>query len=170
MKSAWHFIFNHSVLLCPNLYSTNLHNSLRTCSILALVHTNSTLLYCLLGYFGTSYNSSARTPQKTRVTYQTASSLIRYQHWAWRGQLRKHSLIYCCVLDRVHGAVAWQRVDQICFNILAIRLYGGVCGGHTFPVHIEIFQSCYVASDKLLNVPCVGTSPVRTRNSESCRR
>jgi hypothetical protein len=23
------------------------------------------------------------------------------QHWAWPGRHRKHSLIYCCVLDRV---------------------------------------------------------------------
>jgi hypothetical protein len=32
---------------------------------------------------------------------------------ARRGRHGKHSLIYCCVLDRVYIAVAWQRVDQI---------------------------------------------------------
>jgi hypothetical protein len=37
MKSSCYFIFNHSVLLCPYLYSINLHNSLRTHSILVLV-------------------------------------------------------------------------------------------------------------------------------------
>jgi hypothetical protein len=37
MKSSCYFVFNHPVRLCPNLYSTNLHNSLRTCSILILV-------------------------------------------------------------------------------------------------------------------------------------
>jgi hypothetical protein len=37
MKSSYYFVFNHSVLLCPNLYSTNLHNSLRTCSILVRI-------------------------------------------------------------------------------------------------------------------------------------
>jgi hypothetical protein len=74
---------------------------------------NSTLLDYLLGYSETSYNSSTRTPQKTRVTCLTASSLARYQHWEWRGRHRKHSLIYCCVLDRVYGDVAWQCVDQI---------------------------------------------------------
>jgi hypothetical protein len=37
MKSSCYFVFNHSVLLCPNLYSTNFHNSLRTWSILILV-------------------------------------------------------------------------------------------------------------------------------------
>jgi hypothetical protein len=26
--------------------------------------------------------------------------------------------MYCCVLDRVYRAVAWQRVDQIRYNIL----------------------------------------------------
>jgi hypothetical protein len=36
----------------------------------------------------------------------------------WRGRHRKHSLVYCCVLDRVYRAVAWQRVDQIRYNIL----------------------------------------------------
>jgi hypothetical protein len=46
---------------------------------------------CLLGYSGSSYNSSAQTSQKTRVTCQTASSLVRYQHWAWRARHRKHS-------------------------------------------------------------------------------
>jgi hypothetical protein len=32
-----YFVFNHSTLLYPNMYSTNPHNSLRTCSILVLV-------------------------------------------------------------------------------------------------------------------------------------
>jgi hypothetical protein len=36
MKSCC-FVFNHSALLCPILYSINLHNSLRTRSILVLV-------------------------------------------------------------------------------------------------------------------------------------
>jgi hypothetical protein len=48
---------------------------------------------------------------RIRITI-TASSLVRYQQWAWRGRHRKHSLIYCCVLDRVYRAVAWQHVDQ----------------------------------------------------------
>jgi hypothetical protein len=55
-------------------------------------------------------------PQKTHVTCQTASSLFRYQHWEWRGH-RKHSLIYFCMLNRVYGAVAWQRVDQLRYNM-----------------------------------------------------
>jgi hypothetical protein len=45
------------------------------------------LIYCCL----------AQTTQKTRVTCQTASSLVRYQHWAWHGLHRKHNY-YCRVL------------------------------------------------------------------------
>jgi hypothetical protein len=37
MESSCYFVFSHSVLVCPDLYSTNLHNSLRTCSIPARV-------------------------------------------------------------------------------------------------------------------------------------
>jgi hypothetical protein len=35
------------------------------------------------------YSCMAQTTQKTRVTYQTASSLVRFQHRAWRGRHRK---------------------------------------------------------------------------------
>jgi hypothetical protein len=56
-----------------------------------------TLPDCLLSYSRPSYNSSARTPQQTPVTCQTASSLVRYQRWAWRGRHRKRRLLYCCV-------------------------------------------------------------------------
>jgi hypothetical protein len=38
--------------------------------------------------------------------------------YARRGRRRKHSLVYCCVLDPVYRAVAWQRIDQICYIIL----------------------------------------------------
>jgi hypothetical protein len=37
---------------------------------------------------------------------------------ARRGRHRKHSFIYCRLLDRVHVAVAWERADQICYNII----------------------------------------------------
>jgi hypothetical protein len=70
-------------------------------------HAQKTQFYCCV----------EQTTQKTRVTCQTASSLVRYQHWTWRGRHRKHSLVYCCVLDRVYRAVAWQRVDGIRYNI-----------------------------------------------------
>jgi hypothetical protein len=35
--------------------------------------------------------------------------------WRHRGH-GKHSLLYCCLLDRVYRAVAWQRVDEIRYN------------------------------------------------------
>jgi hypothetical protein len=65
----------------------------------------------------------AQTTQKTRVTCQTVSSLVRYQHLACRGRHRKHSLIYCCVLDRAYRAVAWQRVDQIRYNAMLLNAH-----------------------------------------------
>jgi hypothetical protein len=47
--------------------------------------------------------------------------VIAIQPAYWRvGRIyRKHSFLYCRVLDRVYRAVAWQRVDQIHYNILA---------------------------------------------------
>jgi hypothetical protein len=37
MKSSCHFFFSHSVLLCPNLYSAKIHNSLTAPSCISLV-------------------------------------------------------------------------------------------------------------------------------------
>jgi hypothetical protein len=37
IKSSCYFVFSHSVLLCPSLYSTNLHNSLTAPNYTALV-------------------------------------------------------------------------------------------------------------------------------------
>jgi hypothetical protein len=43
-------------------------------------------------------HSLAQTTQKTRVTCQTASWFVRYQHWEWRERHRKHSpMEYCCI-------------------------------------------------------------------------
>jgi hypothetical protein len=33
---------------------------------------------------------------------------------------RKYIFLYCCVLDRVYRAVAWQSFDQIGYNILIV--------------------------------------------------
>jgi hypothetical protein len=84
---------------------------------------SSTLLYPL----GTDhaqktqplYYCMAQTTQKTRVTCQTASSLVRHEQWAWLGRHRKHNLIYYCVFGSVHRAVARQRVDRIRYNIIS---------------------------------------------------
>jgi hypothetical protein len=79
----------------------------------------------------------AQTTQKTRVTCETASSLVHYQQWTWRGRHRKQSLIYCYVLDRVYRTVAWQRVDQIRYSIVA-KLYYTV---HRLPVILFVANS-----------------------------
>jgi hypothetical protein len=48
-------------------------------------------------------------------TYSNTYDVIAIQPVYWRVDrtYRKHSFLYCCVLDRVYRAVAWQRVDQI---------------------------------------------------------
>jgi hypothetical protein len=48
MKSYFYFVFNHSVLLSPNLYSIKFYNSLRTCSILVLVLSTAEPSWTLL--------------------------------------------------------------------------------------------------------------------------
>jgi hypothetical protein len=46
-----------------------------------------------------------------------AGCITRCSTVARRGRHRKHNPIYCCVLGRVYRAVAWQRVDVICYSI-----------------------------------------------------
>jgi hypothetical protein len=36
------------------------------------------------------------------------------------------SLFYCCVLDCVYGAVAWQYIDQIRYNINEVSINSGL--------------------------------------------
>jgi hypothetical protein len=73
MKSSCYFIFNHSSLHCPNQYSINLHNSLRTHSILVLalstVEPSWILHFAPFAWFHRYYFSLRRTP--------TSSSLPR---------------------------------------------------------------------------------------------
>jgi hypothetical protein len=57
------FFFNHFVLLCPNLRSTDLHSSLRTCSTLILVPSATQNWTCSTNCL--QDNFSAQTPQKT---------------------------------------------------------------------------------------------------------
>jgi hypothetical protein len=95
MKSSFYFIFNHSVLLCPNLYSTNLHNSLTTCSILVLVLSNALHSHGLstpssnsLFQLMTDYVKVKVTPLcRTGTDYGAFTSLISL----WDGPCRKHS-------------------------------------------------------------------------------
>jgi hypothetical protein len=41
-------------------------------------------------------------------------------YWLVGRIYRKHSFVYCCVLDHVYRAVAWQHVDQIRYNMSAV--------------------------------------------------
>jgi hypothetical protein len=56
--------------------------------------------------------------QETQVTWPPPTAA-----WLHRGH-GKHSLLYCCMLDRVYKAVASQRVDEIHYNIAHITLQG----------------------------------------------
>jgi hypothetical protein len=113
----------------------------------------------------------AQTTQKTLVTWQTASSLVRYQHWTWRGQHRKHSLIYCCVLDRVYRAVAWQRVDQIRYSIfLLINI--SFCRASTVRIQGQRHLTNIVCHTRppalaLIEQSAIAAAGTRTRSSKS---
>jgi hypothetical protein len=61
------------------------------------------------------YSCIAQTAHKTRVTCQTASSLVRYQHWAWCGKRRKQLPILFRVrpcLQRCCPATRWSNPWQ----------------------------------------------------------
>jgi hypothetical protein len=77
MKSSCRFLFNHPVLLCPNLYSIHLHNSLRTRSILVLVLSTaepSWTLFCDI-FISLTHGFSAMTDCKRPLL-----SLINLRH------------------------------------------------------------------------------------------
>jgi hypothetical protein len=61
-----YFGFNHSVLLCPNLYSINLHNSLRTRSNLDLVLSTAEPSWTLFrdGYVSLTHGLTSMTACK----------------------------------------------------------------------------------------------------------
>jgi hypothetical protein len=116
-KSLWSLVFNHSVLLWPNLYSTNIHNSLKTCSILSDAPT-------LRIHF--SFKHFAQTPRKTFciVDHVTALySTARYAEMCLQSRCLETDYItpfyFCVRVSRgAYRAVAWQCVDQICYSIL----------------------------------------------------
>jgi hypothetical protein len=77
MKSSCDFVFNHSVLFCPTLYSINLHNSLRTRSILVLVHSTANPP----GLFtNPSYSRSSLYRFCTDITENTVLLLLSADH------------------------------------------------------------------------------------------
>jgi hypothetical protein len=49
---------------------------------------------------------------------------IQPVYWRVDRIYRKHSFLYCCMLGRVYRAVAWQRVDEICYNFIGDYLVG----------------------------------------------
>jgi hypothetical protein len=64
------------------------------------------------------YSRGTDTHHRKHVTWPPSNAA-----WLHRGH-GKHSLLYCCVLDRVYRAVAWQRVDQIRYNTYVIYRRG----------------------------------------------
>jgi hypothetical protein len=51
-------------------------------------------------------------------TYSTHISRDRYPAIMWRHRGHgKNSFLYCCMLDCVYRAVAWQRVNQLRYNV-----------------------------------------------------
>jgi hypothetical protein len=76
--------------------------------------------------------------------------------WCHRGH-GKHSFLYCCVLDRVYRAVAWQRVDQICYNInipavvlqMSIRKY--TVRRNSYKIRKELLKTEYQSSSANIN-------------------
>jgi hypothetical protein len=84
MKSSCYFVFNHPVLLCPNLYSTDLHSSLRTRSILVPVLSTAepswtlwALCYDRIKHPFGSYDQIFFTVRQLRVCWCGALSLTR---------------------------------------------------------------------------------------------
>jgi hypothetical protein len=52
-------------------------------------------------------------------------------YWRFGRIYRKHSFLYCCVLDRVYRAIAWQLVDQIRYVYIYIYIV-------TYQLHLII--------------------------------
>jgi hypothetical protein len=132
MRSSY-FIFNHSVLICPNPYSIDLHNSLRTRSILVLVLSTAepswTLLSCKQtrviqlpqGWTTQFYCRVAQTTQKT--SHVIAISPVYWRTDCCLATSYKQSF-YCRVRASrgVHRAFAWQCVDMSQYTESALEL------------------------------------------------
>jgi hypothetical protein len=69
--------------------------------------------------------------QKRHVTWQLPTFAVTSLHL--RGSMFTEPLIYCCVLDRVYGAVAWQCVDQISYNIV-------LCSGYLISCDHQLYR------------------------------
>jgi hypothetical protein len=96
------------------------HNSLRTCSILVLILSNAPRFWI---HF--SYKHFAQTPRKTVCILDGVTalhSIVRYAEMCLPRRCLETDCItpfYCCVRVSwaIYWAVAWQRVDQMRYNI-----------------------------------------------------
>jgi hypothetical protein len=146
MKSSCYFVFNYSVLLCANLYSIHLHNSLRTWSnsplysqLLNPPGLFSVTALCpwlrLLSYdwlqttFTAPYKLSARTKHRKHFhcrvsqTTQKTSHVIAISPDHWRADSclatsYNHSS-YCCVHLSEKFFMAPLPI-YTCYNIISL--------------------------------------------------
>jgi hypothetical protein len=109
MKFSCYFVFNHSVLLCLNLYLSNLQNSLRICCTLVLILSSAlyiarcTTRNCPELSWTITYIAAERT-YITGNTYHVIA--IQPVYWRVPRIYRKHSFLCGYMLDRVYRAVA----------------------------------------------------------------
>jgi hypothetical protein len=134
IKSSCYLFSNHSILLCPNLYSNNLHNSLRTRSVLVFVlstaETSWTLFSWRLHVLDSSFLSydwlqmTFTVPYKPlhgphRNTYycrRDCSSVA--EHWAWRGPHWKQVTDYCLTTSYKHSSYYCVRDRGVFIELL----------------------------------------------------
>jgi hypothetical protein len=80
--SSCYFVFNHSVLLCPIVYSANLHNSLTVPSCTALVQIRFSTASRLLISLHCSTKSSNHKPNPRRPTSSSTTNFPWPPHTA----------------------------------------------------------------------------------------
>jgi hypothetical protein len=129
MKSSCYFIFNHSVLIYPNLYLINLHSSLRTRSILVLVLSTTETFWAFFcdGFVSLTQCLSAMTADCKRPSLSPINSIVNevtalhstvwYAEMCLLSQCLETDCITsfsCCVRVSwgLYWATAWQCVDQ----------------------------------------------------------
>jgi hypothetical protein len=76
---------------------------------------------------------------------------------------RKHSFLYCCVLDRVYSAVAWQRVDEIRYSIYTDKLFEQL--GLVITLWTRIWEMLGLNIGRDAGNPGKGSSVVSLRSS-----
>jgi hypothetical protein len=88
IKSSCYFFFNHSVLLCPNLYSINLHNSLTApywTAVCRCIHIPLTELWSTMTQFSNSISSLIVA---NTFSFYRLSSLVCYRLSSYTRRLR----------------------------------------------------------------------------------